>query len=152
MPVAIQDQLGFPNHCYGCGPENPSGLRIKSTWHGDHATCSVRLPPHFSAGTTDAVNGGVLATLVDCHALAAAIAAAYAAEGRAIGSAPPIWCVTGALEVAYLRPTPLAEELTLDARVESDDGRRLTVVCTLSAAGKERVRGRVVAVRVAPRP
>jgi acyl-coenzyme A thioesterase PaaI-like protein len=151
LSVAIQDQLGIPNHCYGCGRDNPAGLQLKSFWEDERAVASVRLPPHFSAGTTDAVNGGVLATLVDCHSMAAGIAAAYAAERRAIGSAPQIWCVTGAMEITYLRPTPLAEELTLDARVEADDGRRLTVACTLSAAGKERVRARVVAVRVAPR-
>jgi acyl-coenzyme A thioesterase PaaI-like protein len=148
VPAAIQDQLGFANHCFGCGPDNAGGLQIKSHWLGDHAVCAYRPRPTFTAGTTDVLNGGIIATIVDCHSVCTAIAAAYAAEGRPLGSAPPIWCVTGQLELEYLRPTPVAAELTLDARALADDGRRITVACVLTADGKVRVRGRVVAVRV----
>ncbi|MFC6979328.1 hypothetical protein [Microbulbifer taiwanensis] len=34
---AIQDQIPG-NHCFGCGPDNDRGLRIKSYWSDDDRT------------------------------------------------------------------------------------------------------------------
>jgi acyl-coenzyme A thioesterase PaaI-like protein len=146
--VAIQDQLGLENHCFGCGRDNPASLQLKSYVEGDETVCRFRGRPEHMAGPRHVLNGGIIAAVIDCHCVCTAAAAAYAAEGRAIGSDPPIWCVTSAIDVQFLRPTPLAEEAVLRARVESIDGKRIVVACTLSAGGKERARGRVVAVRV----
>ena len=147
---AIQDQFGIENWCYGCGPENPEGLQIKSYWHGDEAVCIYQPRPAFMAGPRHVLNGGVIATLIDCHSACTAIAALYKAEGRPIGSDPIIWCVTASMQVDYLRPTPIAAPVTLRARVESTEGKRTTVACSLSSEGIETARGRVVAVRVPP--
>lgn len=148
--VAIQDQLGSDNYCFGCGRDNPDGLHLKSFWDGAGATATFRARPAFAAGPRDVLNGGILATVIDCHGICTAIAAAYAAEGRPIGSAPRLWCVTGSMTVDYLRPTPLDEELTLRAAVESREGKRTVVAVTVEAAGKERARARLVAVSVPP--
>jgi acyl-coenzyme A thioesterase PaaI-like protein len=148
--VAIQDQLGVENHCFGCGRDNPDGLHIKSYVDGDETVCRFRARSAFMAGPRHILNGGIIATVIDCHCVCTAIAAAYAAEGRAIGSAPTIWCATASMDVTYLRPTPIGEEATLRAHVESSDGKRFTIACTLESGGKERARGRVVAVRVPP--
>ncbi len=32
--VAFQDLIA-DNHCFGCGPDNPEGLQIKSFWAGE---------------------------------------------------------------------------------------------------------------------
>jgi len=135
-------------YCYGCGADNPKGLRIKSFWDGDEAVCRFKPEPHHSGGRKEIVNGGVVATLIDCHSLNLAIARAYRDEGRAIGSAPRIAYVTGNLNVSYLRPTPIDATLELRARVQKIDGRKAWIECTLSAAGDVCARGEVLGIRV----
>jgi len=145
---AIQDLIGG-NHCWGCGPLNPHGLQIKSYWQGDgSAICLFQPQPHHMAGPTHVVNGGILATIIDCHCVCTAMAAAFAAEGRPIGSDPDLWYATASLQVNYLRPTPIGLPARLEARVVAVDGRRTTVACTLISGDKECVRADVVAVRV----
>lgn len=146
--AAIQDQIGG-NHCWGCGTLNPDGLQIKSHWLGDgRATCTFMPRPAHMAGPTHVVNGGILATVIDCHSVCTAIAHAYAAEGRAIGSAPDLWCATGSLNITYLRPTPINQPMLLAAQILADDGKRITVACTVASGGKECARAEAVAVRV----
>ena len=43
---------------------------------------------------------------------------------------------TGTMTVRYLRPTPIATDLELEARVESTDGRKVTVTGQISSAGE----------------
>jgi acyl-coenzyme A thioesterase PaaI-like protein len=145
---SIQDQLGIDNWCFGCGPENSEGLQLKSYLDGDEAVCTFEPQPAFMAGPRHILNGGIIATVVDCHCVCTAIAAAYRLEGRPIGSDPAIWCVTRSLQIEYLRPTPVAAPVVLRARVESVERRRTRVVCSLHSGQTERARGRVVAVRV----
>ncbi|HUW96592.1 MAG TPA: PaaI family thioesterase [Anaerolineae bacterium] len=96
------------------------------------------------------VNGGIIATLIDCHSACTAMAAAYEAEGREIGSEPHIWCATASLQVAYLRPTPVGEPISLRARVAEMGERKIVVTCSVAAGGEECAQGEVVAVRVPP--
>ena len=103
---AFQDQ-GTVRYCHGCGPDNESGLRIKSYWAGDDAVATWRAEPHHCGGTRENLNGGIIAALIDCHSLNLAIAHAYRREGRAIGSAPRIGYVTADLHVSYLKPVPI---------------------------------------------
>jgi acyl-coenzyme A thioesterase PaaI-like protein len=145
---AIQDQLAIENHCFGCGPANPDGLRIKSYLEGEESVCVYTPLPAHMAGPRQFLNGGIIGVLIDCHSICTAIAHATLAEGRALDSAPPIWCVTGSMQIDYLRPTPIDGPVTLRARIESVDGKRTLVTSSLEADGKERARGRVVAVRV----
>jgi acyl-coenzyme A thioesterase PaaI-like protein len=99
-------------------------------------------------GTKDNVNGGIIASLIDCHSLNLAIAQAYRAEGRAIGSAPRIGYVTANINVSYLKPTPIDALIELSARIVRLEGRKAWVNCTLSAAGVERATGEVLGIRV----
>ena len=145
---AFQDQFGIENLCYGCGPENPEGLQIKSYWDGDEAVCIYQPRSAFMAGPRHVLNGGVIATLIDCHSICTAIAALYKTEGRPIGSDPIIWCVTASMQIDYLRPTPIAAPVSLRARIEAMEGKRTVVACGLTSGGIETSRGRVVAVRV----
>lgn len=136
------------NHCWGCGPENADGLQLKSYPHGDGAVATWQPRAPYFAGPTHVLNGGVIASLIDCHSVCTAIADFYRAEDREVGSAPDIWCATASLSVSYLRPVPLDAPVTLRAHVVGRDGRRATVACTLESNGKECARGEVVAVRV----
>jgi acyl-CoA thioesterase FadM len=59
-----------------------------------------------------------------------------------------VWCVTASLQIDYLKPTPLDAAVVLRARVEAVEGHRSTIACVLSAGGVDRVRAKVLAVRV----
>jgi acyl-coenzyme A thioesterase PaaI-like protein len=148
MPdVAIQDQIP-DNHCWGCGADNPEGLHLKSFWDGVEARAVFLPHARFAAGPLHFLNGGIIATLLDCHGVCTAIARAYDAEQRAIGSEPEIWYATTSMAVEYLRPTPIGEEVELRGWVAAVDDGAAAVECVLSCAGKERARATVRSVRV----
>ena len=138
------DQLSY---CYGCGRLNKHGLQIKSYWDGDKMVCTFQPKPYHTA-IPGYVYGGLIASLIDCHATGTAAAAAYRAEGRAMDTEPPLRFVTGSLHVDYLRPTPLAGLLTLQARVKEMKGRKVVVVVTLPSQGEVCARGEVLAVQI----
>ncbi len=145
--VAFQDLIPR-NHCWGCGPDNQHGLRIKSYWCGDEAVCDWEPRTWHMAGPTHVLNGGIIATLIDCHSICTAIADAYRREGRPMDSEPLIWYVTARLDLTYRHPTPIDGHVTLRARVTETSPRKSLVTCTLVAEGEERARADVVAVRV----
>lgn len=145
---AIQDL--YPEdfaHCYGCGRSNPAGHQLKSYVEGDEVVAHFTpLAHHISVpGFT---YGGLLASLVDCHAMAAASAAAEAAAGRKIGDGPAPRFVTAALHVEYLKPTPLGVTLEVRGQVKERSDRKAIVALTVSAGGVTTVKGEVVAVRL----
>lgn len=148
MKRAIQDFIP-ENRCWGCGPLNPRGLHVKSFVEGDETVCRFQPSPDHMAGPTHVLNGGIIATVIDCHSVLTAIAAAYRNAGREIGSEPLIWCVTASLKVDYLAPTPIAEPVELRARVTESKGRKHLVRCTLRSGATECARAEVVAVEVA---
>ena len=145
---AFQDLIPR-NGCFGCGPDNVLGLRLKSRWDGEASVARFAPQPHHAAGPAGFLNGGIIATLIDCHCVGTAIAWAYRLEGRPIGSAPEIWCVTAELQVRYRRPTPIRPAVDLRAWLEQQAGRKFILGCALSVAGEVCAEGRVVALRVA---
>ncbi len=64
MEKAIQDLLPG-NHCWGCGPDNPRGLQIKSHVEGDETVCRFQPSPDHMAGPTHVVYGGIIASVID---------------------------------------------------------------------------------------
>ena len=116
---SLQDLAAPEGVCYGCGGSNPEGLHIKSHWHADGVhVLAEHLPEAKYCGWPDLVYGGLIAMLVDCHSNWTAMAYHYRAENRAPESLPRIDCVTGSLNIKYLKPTPMGVPLTLKARVE----------------------------------
>ncbi len=138
------DQLSY---CYGCGRLNDYGLQIKSYWDGEEAICTFQPKPYHTA-IPGYVYGGLIASLIDCHATGTASAAIFRAEGRAMDTEPPVRFVTGSLHVDYLRPTPLEGSLELRATVKQIKWRKVILEVTLSAGGEICARGEVVAVRM----
>lgn len=137
-------------HCHGCGRLNPDGLHIESRWEGDEAVCRFVPRPEHTA-IPGYVYGGLLASLIDCHATGTAAAASYRAQGRAMDSSPALRFVTASLQVDFLRPTPLGPPLEVRARAEEIGEKKVVLALTLSAQGEITVRGRVVAVRMPER-
>jgi len=153
MPLIMTNQTAFQdemrdNYCWGCGTDNPAGLHLKSYWDGDLAVARWTPNEEFAAGPRHFLNGGIIATLLDCHSVCTAVADAYQRERRAIGTAPEIWHATVSLSVDYLRPTPISEVVQLSARVVSHEGDGTSVECVLEAGGKHRARATVRTTRV----
>jgi acyl-coenzyme A thioesterase PaaI-like protein len=146
MPRPIQD--AYPDdaaHCYGCGRHNPDGLMLKSAWEGEEVVARFTPRPYHTA-MPGFVYGGLTASLIDCHAMATAAAAAHRQAGGAEDAPVPRY-VTAALKVDYLRPTPLGP-LELRAVPREIKGRKVIVSVRLLAGGAECARGEVVAVQV----
>ena len=135
------------SHCYGCGRLNEQGLKIKSYWDGDESVCTFK-PQPCQIAIPGYVYGGLIASIIDCHCIGTASAAAYRAEGRELGSKPPLRFLTAALKVDYISPTPLGVILTVRARAKEVKGRKVVVTAELWADGEVRARGEVVAVKV----
>ena len=148
---AIQDY--YPDdfgQCYGCGPYNDHGLQIKSFWkeETDETVCHFKPQPYHTA-VPGVVYGGLIASLIDCHGTGTAAGAAYRAEGRALGTDPPLRYVTASLQVDYLKPTPIETTLEIRGRVSEIKGRKITVDVTLATdKGEICAKGRVVTVRI----
>ena len=143
---AVQDF--YPDdfsHCYGCGRLNAHGLQLKTRWDGEETIARfVPAPEHMAL--PGYVYGGLIASLIDCHAMGTAAAATLRAEGRDVGDAPSPRFVTAALQVEYLKPTPLGPELEIRARVRERTPRKVVVESTVSAGGVITARGEAVAV------
>jgi acyl-coenzyme A thioesterase PaaI-like protein len=146
---AIQDQLP-DNHCYGCGPDNPAGMQIKSYFDGEFSRCTYSPKPEQCAGPKGFVYGGTIASLVDCHCIGTAIAAYYRDEDREIGTGEAIWCVTGKLLVDYRKPTPIDVDISLIATVRELGPKKAVLTCDVLSGETLTARGEVVAVRVPP--
>lgn len=144
---AFQDQ-GTVLGCFGCGADNDKGLQIKSYWDGTAAVAQWQPALHHCGGRKNFLNGGIIATLIDCHSLNLAIATAYRNENRLIGSAPRIGYVTASLSVTYAKPTPLDHSLELRAVITKSEGRKAWVHCTISAHGGICATGEVLGIRV----
>ncbi|MBU0986400.1 MAG: PaaI family thioesterase [Proteobacteria bacterium] len=135
------------SHCYGCGRLNEHGLQIKSYWDGEQSVCKFQPKPYHTA-IPGFVYGGMIASLIDCHATGTASAAAYRAADREMGTTPPLRFVTASLHVDYLRPTPIDTHLELRGRVKEIKNRKVVVTVELSAHGEVCARGEVVAVQM----
>ena len=145
--IAIQDLIPR-NHCYGCGPENKDGMQIKSYWDGKVSTCTYMPRPEQCAGPTHFLYGGTIASLFDCHSVCTAIAHQYELDGKGIGEGDPLWCVTGNLDVKYLKPIPIDKPVELRAIIAESAGRKTTIRCTMYSDGDAKAEATIVAIRV----
>lgn len=143
----------YPVHesvCFGCGRNNAHGLHIQSFWEENGDSIGARAtftPEPYHTGYPGYVYGGLIASLIDCHSIATAIAAMYRAEGRAPNTHPRIACVTGTLTVKYLKPTPIDAVLTVRSIVKELSERKALIISSLYAGDLETAQGEVIAVR-----
>ena len=135
------------SHCYGCGRLNDHGHKIKSYWDGEESVSRYKPKPYHLA-FPGFVNGGIIASLIDCHGIGTAAAAAYRAEGREMNTLPPLRCVTASLHVNYLKPTPIETELVLRGKVKEIKGKKVIVDISMYANDEKCAQGEVVAVKI----
>ena len=102
------------NFCFGCGRDNPSGMRLKFTLdeNGKQFVCRFRLGKRYT-GPPGYCHGGVIATILD---------EAMAKMNRLFDAPAP----TSRMIVEYLRPVPLNRPLEVRSQNISKRGRRLT--------------------------
>src|SRR5262249_21321656 len=79
------------------------------------AGATFRPHPEHAAGPRHVLNGGIIATVLDCHGVCTAVADGYRRAGRRIGDGEPIWFATGTLTVTYAKPAPVDADLELNA-------------------------------------
>jgi acyl-coenzyme A thioesterase PaaI-like protein len=141
---SLQETYAPTNACFGCGPANEKGLRIRSFAEGDELVCDWKPEPHHAA-FDGVVNGGICGALLDCHSNWAA--AVHLMKVRQLDALP--CTVTAEFAVKLTRPTPLDEVLHLRARVVESTRDQAVVEATISAKGKVTAtcRGTFVAVQ-----
>ena len=135
------------NVCFGCGIHNPEGLQIKSYWEGDEAVCVWQSEEKYH-GWRGLMNGGIMATLIDCHCMGSAMAHAYREENRPLDSMPEYRYATGTLNIRYLKPTPNDKPVELRATVTDVKGRKTTMHCDFLCEGVKTAEAEVIAIRV----
>jgi uncharacterized protein (TIGR00369 family) len=126
-PIVYSNGL---NHCFGCGPTNPAGLRLSFTETDEGVEVEYTVPSHLQ-GATGIVHGGILATLLD----ETLCMTAYAKAGT------PVF--TGELTVRYLRPVPTGAPLRVRGRIveAKTKGWIIEGAITLADTGEELTRG-----------
>jgi acyl-coenzyme A thioesterase PaaI-like protein len=141
---ALQDRYAPNGTCFGCGPRNENGLRIKSTVRGDEVVASWRAAPHHEA-FPGALSGGIAGTLLDCHSN---WTAAYHLM-RKTGATTPPCTVTAEYAVKLLRPTPTDGPIELVAHPVEVGADRAVIDAELRSGGKvcASCRGTFVAVK-----
>lgn len=132
--------------CYGCGKLNEAGLQIKSYWNGDETICQFDPKPYHTA-IPGYVYGGLIASLMDCHATGTAAAAMYRNENREMGSEPEFRFVTASLKVNYLKPTPIDKTIQLIGRIKEITNRKVIVEVDLFSGDALCATGEIITVQ-----
>jgi len=136
------------NVCFGCGKDNHDGLQIDSYWQdNDEIVCIWHSQPKYQ-GWKGILNGGILASLVDCHCMGTALAAVYRSEGRELGTEPTYHFATGTLNIRYLLPTSNDKAIELRAKVIEIKGKKVTIHCNVWSEGHKTAEAEVIAIKV----
>ena len=141
---SLQETYAPENICFGCGPANEKGLRIRSFAQGDEVVCEWRAQPHHQA-FPGVLNGGIVGSLLDCHSN---WAATYHLMKKSGADHPPS-TVTADYAVKFLAPAPSDAVIHLKARVVQSSENKATVEAELIANDKvcATCRGTFVAVK-----
>jgi acyl-coenzyme A thioesterase PaaI-like protein len=131
---SLQRQYSPASRCFGCGPANEHGLRIESYESDAGSPGELRaewqpLPHHVAFDGV--LNGGIIGTLLDCHANWTA--AMHLMRERALPRPPG--CVTADYAIRLRRPTPTDEPVHLRAWPVEMASDRVVVDAELSSGG-----------------
>lgn len=140
---SLQDRFAPQDRCFGCGPANDKGLRIKSHVVGDEVVADWLPAPHHEA-FPGVLNGGIVGALLDCHGNWTAAWHLMTRDGL---PAPPA-TVTAEFHVKLKRPTPSTGPVSLRAHVVESKGRIAIVEATLESSGGVTATCRAVFVAV----
>jgi acyl-coenzyme A thioesterase PaaI-like protein len=128
---SLQETYAPQNACFGCGPSNEKGLKIRSFVQGDEVVAEWTPQKHHEA-FEGVLNGGIIGALLDCHSN---WAAAWHLMNKAGENHPPC-TVTAEFAVKLTRPTPTNVPVHLSAIVTESSDDRAVVDAKLTANGK----------------
>ena len=145
--MSVQERYAPENRCFGCGPANAQGLRIRSFptgGEGDELTAAWVASPHHEA-FTGMLNGGITGALLDCHSN---WTAAWHLYNKTKATELPS-TVTADFHVTLKAPTPSRGPVHLSAKVVESTDRKAVIEAELSVDGQVTAtcRGTFVAVR-----
>jgi len=127
---SLQDTYAPENQCFGCGPANPKGLRIKSYTEGDELVAHWSPEEHHQA-FGNILNGGICGTLLDCHSN---WCAAYTLlQTHELTELPTT--VTAYFNVSLRAPTPMDKDLIIRAKAIEIGDDRVKVQASIEADG-----------------
>jgi len=144
--MCVQERYAPANRCFGCGPANEKGLKIRSFPIAGGDGLSARFKPERHHEAFDGMlNGGIIGALLDCHCNWTAAIHLM----RRSGAGHPPCTVTAEYTVKMLRPTPSGRELELVSRVVEASERRAVIEGELRADAElcATCRGTFVAVK-----
>lgn len=113
--------------CFACGPENPVGLHLDPGEMDEGEAVATFSPGEHHAGAGDTLHGGLAATVLDEIMVWAGILAER------------VLSVTGKMDLRFLRPVSVADEIVLRGRVNERSGRRLRCSGELTVNGQKAV-------------
>jgi acyl-coenzyme A thioesterase PaaI-like protein len=104
-------QRPFGNKCFGCGPQNETGLKLKFVFEEERRRflCRFRLQGRF-VGPPAHAHGGIIATILD------------EAMGK-VNRLRNVVCLTHTMEVLYQKPVPLFKPLIVEGWEQRVRGR-----------------------------
>jgi len=144
MSDSLQARYAPNSVCFGCGPKNTQGLRLKSMPSGDGVVSDWKPKPHHVAFGNFG-SGGIISVLMDCQGNWAATYALIRA--KRMPSAPGT--VTSEYTVRFLRPSPIDKQWQISAWATGIDGDKVSVSGELKVDGvvTARMNGLFVAVK-----
>jgi acyl-coenzyme A thioesterase PaaI-like protein len=140
----LQEKYAPHSACFGCGPANDKGLRVRSLVKGDEVVADWKPELHHEA-FPGILNGGIIGALLDCHSN---WTAAWHLMQKAGLDHPPC-TVTADYAIRLLRPTPTNDWIHLTAKIVESQTDKAIVEAQLIAGGKvcATCRGTFVAVK-----
>ena len=143
---SIQETYAPNLACFGCGPKNEKGLRIRSFPDANGVDVVAEWQAEaYHESFTGMLSGGIIGTLLDCHCNWTAARHLM----RKAGVDHPPCTVTADYSIRLLRPTPTDQSVELRARVVESKEDRAIVEGELIAHDKVTAtcRGTFVAVK-----
>jgi acyl-coenzyme A thioesterase PaaI-like protein len=101
MVTGRQILIGISDLCFGCGKDNPCGLKLKFKWDGKQVRAEFT-PNKFHQGWAGIIHGGIITTILD-------EAMGYAAYYEGIK------CVTSSIQTRFKRPLSINEPIIVTA-------------------------------------
>lgn len=141
--MSLQLRYAPTTTCFGCGPANPNGLRIRSHIRDGIGVCEFDAEKHHES-FPGAIAGGIIGTLFDCHCNWTA--AIHLMERNDLDRPP--CTVTAEYSVRFLAPTPSAGPVEIRAMVIDSSSRRATVEAEMKAGDEVTATCRAVFVAV----
>lgn len=117
------------DHCFGCGSENPNGLRLQFAYAGGQCVEARYVAAAHLCGAPNVVHGGIQATLLD-------EACGFACR-TVFPNDPGLTIVTAEFSLRYRRPVPTGVPLTLRGEVMRQEGRNIFIEASILDAEGE---------------